>query len=363
MHSPLQIKAFGNYNIVVEQDLTAFNKFLKQSNYSKYFVLVDENTAAHCLPILENEVNGITINIIKIKSGEQYKNFETLQYIIEQLITHQADRKALLINLGGGVICDMGAFAASIYKRGIQFVHLPSTLLSMVDASVGGKTGINFNSYKNQVGTFTNPQLVYANINFLKTLPERHLKNGFAEMLKHGYLSGNLLDSINIYECLNVTDKLPKLIFSSINFKNKIVTTDFNEKAERKQLNFGHTIGHAIESYSLKNDGEKAILHGEAISAGFVIEAILGIEKCDSDKKIMSKAYLDALVIKNLYKILPEMHHTLIELMKNDKKNNTGTIQFALLKNFGQPIWDVLVTEAEIKKAFIIYNQLINHAV
>jgi len=336
MNNPFIIAAYGNYDVRIEQNLHAFNSYLKNTNYSKYFVLVDENTAAHCLPILQNEIKDVELNIIEIKSGEQHKNFETLQYIIQQLITHQADRKALLINLGGGVICDMGAFAASIYKRGIHFIQLPTTLLAMVDASVGGKTGINFNSYKNQVGTFTNPKLVYANSNFLKTLPKRQLKNGLAEMLKHGFLSGNLLSSEMVNDALAINSELQNHVFQSVNFKNEIVTLDFNEKADRKQLNYGHTIGHAIESYSLKNDGVQALLHGEAIATGFIIEALLSAKKYNDD---------------------------LIELMLHDKKNNANNIQFALLEKIGQPVWDVSISEQEIKNAFNLYNQLIENAV
>jgi len=358
MNNSLKIKAYGNYDVLVTQSLEAFNKYLKTANYSKYFVLVDENTAAHCLPILQNQVNDIELNIVQIKSGEQHKNFKTLQQIIQQLISHQADRKALLINLGGGVICDMGAFAASIYKRGINFIQLPTTLLAMVDASVGGKTGINFDGFKNQVGTFTNPQLVFANTQFLKTLPIRHRKNGFAEMLKHGFLSGSLLSAEMRNDVLELTGNLQQHIYQSVNYKNNIVTADFNEKADRKQLNFGHTIGHAIESFSLKNDGAKALLHGEAISIGFVIEAILGELKFGSDSNLVAQIYTNSLMIRDHFKILENKFDALINLMKNDKKNEAGHIKFALLKNFGQPVWDVSVTEIEIKKAFTIYNNL-----
>lgn len=358
MNKPFKIEAYGNYNVLVDQNLSAFKAFLKSTNYSKYFVLVDENTKTHCLPILQNEIKDIDLNIIEIKCGEQYKNFETLQHIIQQLISQQADRKALLINLGGGVICDMGAFAASIYKRGIDFIQMPTTLLAMVDASVGGKTGINFNSFKNQVGTFANPQLVYANIIFLKTLKERHLKNGYAEMLKHGYLSGNRLNIEDTINILALNDALSTLIFNSVQFKNKIVTADFGEKADRKQLNFGHTIGHAIESYSLKNDGADALLHGEAIAIGFIVEAIISTKKYGLDNTLVSQIAVDITQIIFSFKLTVAMYKPLFELMKNDKKNNAGTIQFALLKDFGAPVWDVAVTEKEINDAFEAYYKI-----
>lgn len=363
MANSLKIAAYGNYDVLVEQNLNAFSAYLKTTKYSQYFVLIDENTALHCLPILKDAIEGITLNIIEIKSGEQNKNFETLQQIIQQLIANQADRNALLINLGGGVICDMGAFAASIYKRGIHFVQIPTTLLAMVDASVGGKTGINFDSYKNQVGTFTNPKLVYANTEFLNTLPERHKNNGFAEMLKHGYLSGQIL-SFNDFVNFVLMDEDPStLIFNSVKFKNEIVTKDFDEKAERKQLNFGHTVGHAIESYSLKKDGESALLHGEAIATGFVVESILSQILFGRENEFLAQVRADALAISNPYKITPDKVDALIKLMMNDKKNDSGTIRFALLKNFGEPVWDVPVTEIEIKKALDYYSKLNANAV
>jgi len=357
MNSQYKIAAFGNYDVLVEQNLNLLKQYLKSTNYSKYFVLVDENTATHCLPFLEDRIEDIELNIIEIKSGEQHKNFETLQYIIQQLIEKQADRKALLFNLGGGVICDMGAFAASIYKRGIDFIQIPTTLLAMVDASVGGKTGINFDGYKNQVGTFTNPQLVYASTKFLKTLPERHLKNGFAEMLKHGYLSGQILSFDDFINFVLMGKNPSTLIFNSVKFKNE------NEKAERKQLNFGHTVGHAIESYSLKNDGESALLHGEAIATGFVVESILSCIMFGRENNFLAQVRADTMTISNPYKITPGKFDALIKLMMNDKKNDSGTIRFALLKNFGEPVWDVPVTEKEIIYALEMYHQLTKNAV
>jgi len=363
MNNRYKIAAYGDYDVLIEQDLDALKAYLSATNYSKYFVLVDENTAFHCLHFLEDKIQDIELNIIEIKSGEQHKNFETLQHIIQQLIEKQADRRILLINLGGGVICDMGAFAASIYKRGIDFIQIPTTLLAMVDASVGGKTGINFGGYKNQVGTFTNPQLVYANIKFLKTLPERHIKNGFAEMLKHGYLSGQIL-SFNDFLNFVLMGKNPStLIFNSVKFKNEIVTKDFDEKADRKQLNFGHTVGHAIESYSLKNDGESALLHGEAIATGFVVESILSCIMFGRENDFLAQVRADTMAISDPYKISTNKFDALIKLMMNDKKNDSGTIRFALLKNFGQPVWDVHVTEIEIKKALDYYNKLTSDAV
>jgi len=357
------IDAYGNYPIIITSKLNNLTIWFQQKSYSKYLVLVDENTAQHCYPILQKALSEINFKLIQIKSGETEKNFETLYFIIEELINWQTDRKALLINLGGGVIGDMGAFAASIYKRGIDFIQLPTTLLSMVDASVGGKTGINFKSFKNQVGTFCHPKLVYINSEFLDTLPERHIKNGFAEIIKHHFLSGSLAPLDLLENKSEFSQQILIQIEHSVSYKNKIVMQDFKESGPRKQLNFGHTIGHAIESYSLKNDGEKHLYHGEAISIGFILEAHLSHTKCNLSLNEMQQIIDTTLNIFKPYPIDANQYEALFNLMMNDKKNQTGEIQFALLSALGEPVWNITVTKAEIIKSFNWYKQHILHAV
>ncbi len=357
-----QIKVSGNYSIVIYEALTALKKWFQQQTYSSYFVLVDEQTAKHCLPILQNEID-FSMKVISIQSGEEQKNFTTLYNIIEQLIEAKADRKALLINLGGGVICDMGAFAASIYKRGIDFIQIPTTLLSMVDASVGGKTGINFKSYKNQVGTFSHPQMVYIYPEFLNTLSPRHLKNGYAEIIKHQFLMGEPLSEQDVASGLQLEETLIEQIKRSVSYKNKVVEADFKETGPRKQLNFGHTIGHAIEGYSLKNDAEQHLYHGEAIASGFMMEAYLSHIKCNLPKSDMDQIIQTTQHIFNPYLIEENQFEALINLMMNDKKNETGAIQFALLAALGKPVWNITVSQTEIKQTFNWYQQHILHAV
>ena len=217
------------------------------SGYSKVAILVDENTKRDCLPKLPQFENPI---IIEIKSGEENKNINTCNFIWEQLTAQHFDRNSLLINLGGGVIGDMGGFAASTYKRGIDFIQIPTTLLAMVDASVGGKLGVDFNGLKNQIGLFNNPESVLIFPEFLETLPENQLKSGFAEVVKHALISDK-----NLWEELTSTtfDKLnwEAIILTSIQIKNNIILSDPFEKGNRKKLNFGHTFGHAVESYYL----------------------------------------------------------------------------------------------------------------
>ena len=228
------------------------------STYSKVAILVDENTKRDCLfklPQIENAL------IIEIKSGEEYKNISTCNFIWEQLTINNFDRNALLINLGGGVIGDIGGFCAATYKRGLKFIHIPTTLLSMVDASVGGKVGIDFKGFKNQIGIFNNPNAVLIYPKFLETLDENELKSGFAEVVKHALI----LDDSLWLKLKNTpfTDlDWEYIIYTSVQIKNKIVLADPFEKGERKKLNFGHTFGHAIESYYLEKG--TPISHGEA---------------------------------------------------------------------------------------------------
>jgi len=334
------------------------SKPIHQIEVSNDYSIIIDNT----LEVLK-EALSFSFQVITISSGEAQKNFSTLHQIIEHLIDAEADRKALFINLGGGVICDMGAFAASIYKRGIHFIQIPTTLLSMVDASVGGKTGINFKAYKNQVGTFSHPELVYIYPNFLKTLTNRHLKNGYAEIIKHQFLMGEALSKQAIENGLNLGDVLIEQIKCSVSYKNKIVEEDFKENGPRKQLNFGHTIGHAIESYFLKNTEREPLLHGEAIAIGFVMEAWLSQQKCNLPAKDLKQIIETTHQIFKPQVIDDSQYEAILNLMMNDKKNKASNIYFALLNALGKPVWDIVVQKNEIIETFNWYKQFTKHAV
>ena len=236
------------------------------SKYSNVAILVDENSKKFCLDKLPKIKNSITI---ELNSGENYKNLSSCNFIWQQLVKHEFDRKALMLNLGGGLIGDIGGFCASTYKRGIDFIHIPTTLLSMVDASIGGKTGVNFNNIKNLVGIFNNPKSILINPEFLKTLNDQELKSGFAEVVKHA-----LIYDLSLWNQITSTEfedfNWEDIITKSIQIKNKIILQDPLEKGERKKLNFGHTYGHAIESYYI--DQGIPILHGEAIFIGMILE-------------------------------------------------------------------------------------------
>src|SRR5471030_2674109 len=238
-----------SYPIYFDNTLTELVKFINQGSYSRFFILTDENTAKYCLPLVREKIDNLdNFDIIEINAGEESKDIDFCIGIWKMLIDFGADRQSLMINLGGGVISDLGGFAASTFKRGIDFVHVPTTLLSQVDASVGGKTGIDIDSIKNIIGTFTQPKAVFIEYRFLNSLPARQILSGTAEMLKHG-----LICDAAYWELLknsDLTNPSVELIYHSVEIKNKVVIEDPRETGIRKSLNFGHTIGHAVETFS-----------------------------------------------------------------------------------------------------------------
>ena len=323
----------SNYSIWIGEN--ALSK-LDNISYSKIAILVDENTKQDCLEKLPKIDNPI---IIEIQSGERNKNLNTCEAIWKKLTYHEFDRDSLLINLGGGVIGDIGGFCASNYKRGINFIHIPTTLLAMVDASIGGKLGVNFNNLKNQIGLFRDPSLVIIDPKFLVTLPENELRSGFAEVVKHALISDNTLwDKITKtpFEKLEWNN----IIITSVKIKNRIVLDDPKEKGERKKLNFGHTFGHAIESYYLEK--KNTILHGEAIFMGILLET--EISKLSYIEKNKVKNY----ILSNFNLPYTPQKKELIKFLKNDKKNQEKKINFSLLNRIGNCTIDNLLTEDEL---------------
>jgi len=326
------------------------NSLLSKKSYSKLFVIVDENTDKYCLEYFKSKTS-INPNVLKIKSGEKNKNLETCKEVWYNLTEMDADRMTLIINLGGGVITDMGGFIASTYKRGINYVNVPTTLLSMVDASVGGKTGVDFGILKNQIGTFYDPQGVIVDPFFLNTLSENQILSGYAEIFKHSLISENQL-----FRDLIKHEKISydlKTIYQSIQVKNNIVLVDKKESKERKSLNFGHTLGHAIESFFLNTN--KKLLHGEAISIGIILASFISNKLFNfSEMDLKSiKSHLDKLY--NKVEINDNEIDGIIELLKHDKKNSHGNINFILIKEIGKPIYDIKVSNELIKESFKYY--------
>jgi len=346
----------AGHAIHFETRLGPLMDIIESGQYSKIFVFADRNTSEYCLPLFQemlDDFNGF--DLIETDPGEENKNIDFCIGIWKTLLDFGADRKCLMINLGGGVITDMGGFVASTYKRGIDFINIPTTLLSQVDASVGGKTGIDIDSVKNMVGTFSLPQAVFIETAFLKTVPEWELLSGFAEMIKHGLI----VDS-NYYHALKSCSYLemdPKSIYDSVVIKNDVVTADPQEKGLRKILNYGHTIGHAVETYALINDASP-LTHGEAIAIGMICEAYLSVKN-----NTLTKADLEDLTtyMANLYPayhLKTESFTELLALMQSDKKNENGQIMFSLLSRIGKCDFNCRVTESDILESFDYYNNI-----
>ncbi len=309
---------------------------------SQVFILTDENVAPFWLPEVAHWLHCDSAIDIVIKPGEQHKNLQTVQRIWKTFMKHHADRNALLINLGGGVITDMGGFAASTYKRGIKFINVPTTLLAMVDAAIGGKTGIDFGGAKNQIGTFADAEEVLIDPVFLSTLPRREILSGLAEMLKYGFIADAKLLEINL-------ENYQYYIPLAGEIKREIVAQDPYEAGLRKILNFGHTIGHAIESHCLTTD--YPLLHGEAVALGMAAALWLSVKLCGLDEKVLHDFEKQLpMLLSEAEILLSEANiEPILGYLVHDKKNKGDKTQFVLLESLGKPIWGVEIPEDTLR--------------
>ena len=336
---------------------TEINNYVKTKTPSNIFILVDTNTHDYCLPkFLERlESNDIVVEVMEMPNGEDHKTIDICMGIWEALSEYNADRKSLLINLGGGVVTDLGGFVASTYMRGISYINVPTSLLAMVDASVGGKTGVDLGALKNQVGVINEGEMVAVDTSFLDTLPQNEMVSGFAEMLKHGLIYDKAYwETLTHLEDLDISD-LDQLIYDSILIKNQVVTADPTEQGLRKILNFGHTLGHAIESYFLENDDKTTLLHGEAIAVGMILEAYLSTKICGLSAEELE--IINSGILKTFTKIeisKNDQKH-IVTLLKHDKKNSHGIVKFVLLEAIGTPKIDCVVSNELISEAFDYY--------
>lgn len=332
------------------KDLLAF---LSTKNYSSLAVLVDEHTQAYCYPLIQNALPDHSV--ISVKSGEEQKTLETCSIIWESMTARALDRHACVIVLGGGVLGDMGGFCAATYKRGIDFILMPTTLLAQVDASIGGKLGVDFNTFKNHIGVFQQPALTMLYAGFLNTLPKDELRSGFAEVIKHTLISDSVMWKV-ISQLPLETQNWDDLLRHSVAFKARVTSEDPKEKGLRKILNAGHTIGHAVESYLL-GTGQR-ILHGEAIAIGLIAECFLARERkmvteqdfrsiSDYILKIFGKVDLDSAAIEDSAKLTVQ-----------DKKNKGNKILCVLLKGIGNAQWDCEISQEEVKRALAFYQSL-----
>ncbi len=338
---------------------TALNAYLEKSDHSKVFILVDSNTHEYCLSLLMSKIEKeYDIEVIEIESGEIHKNIETCSGIWNALSELQADRKSLMINLGGGVITDLGGFIACTFKRGIKYINIPTSLLAMVDASVGGKTGVDLGNLKNMVGVISESEMVLIDTEYLSTLPVNQMCSGFAEMLKHGLIQDQAYwEKISDLSQLELDD-LDEMIYDSVVIKNKIVFEDPTEQNIRKYLNFGHTLGHAIESFYLTHPEKPTLLHGEAIAIGMIMESYISKELLSLSNNDLQDISDVILATFPKIEIDPNDYQNIMNLLIHDKKNEKGNIYFVLLNTIGEAKYNCIVSDDLILKSFGYYNSL-----
>lgn len=332
----------------LERDLV---NAIAECEHDKIFILTDQTTHDMCLPKLHNFLCLKGAQSIVIKAGDTNKTLDSLAEVWTALSQGGATRHSLMINLGGGMVTDLGGFAASTFKRGIDFINIPTTLLAMVDASVGGKTGINFGGLKNEIGVFSDSKFVIINTQFLDTLDHDNICSGYAEMLKHGLISDNKHWAELVGFNLAQPDlaQLQRMVAESIKVKERIVTEDPHEHGIRKALNLGHTVGHALESFAMKHG--RPVLHGYAVAYGMVCELYLSARKTDFPT---DKIHQTVRFILDHYGRLPytcDDYPELLELMRHDKKNTSGIINFTLLGGIGDIRINQTATKEEIEEA------------
>lgn len=357
MFAVMKISVGPEYDITLAKIGSDQFDWLRARNYGGWVVVMDELTVIHCLPLIEAYLTGLPVVKIVVPQGEPHKHLETCRYIWEEMFVGGVGRRWCCLNLGGGVVGDMGGFAAATFKRGIDVIQLPTTVLSQVDSSVGGKLGIDFYEVKNSIGLFRNPEAVWVDVNFLQTLAAREIRSGYAEIVKHALIAdGEQWDRLRQITDLGSVAWFD-LIASSVVIKRDIVLLDPFERGLRKALNFGHTVGHAVESYFL--DTEYRLLHGEAIAAGMIAESFLSTEA-----GLLDEAHLAEI---SDYLIATFGHHPipltsfprLIELMRQDKKNESAEINFTFLQRPGTAVVNKTATVGVIERSLEFYNGLV----
>jgi 3-dehydroquinate synthase len=343
----------------LNHEFAELKRFIQNGNYSKVIILADTNSALYCYPLIKSILP--VHELIKIEHGEENKNLQTCSFIWQKMTELELDRKALLVNIGGGVIGDMGGFCAATYKRGIDFIQIPTTLLSQVDASVGGKLGIDFQSFKNHIGVFQLPKAVFIYPDFLKTLSKQEIRSGYAEIIKHCLIKDGQewknLQRISKENLYSLSFDLQLVIKHSVEIKAQVVQEDPTEKGLRKVLNFGHTLGHAIETYFLNTS--KKMLHGEAIAVGMILEALLSLKKGFISQSEFNQIQQYIYSIFDPISLLESDIKAIIPLTLQDKKNSHGKVKFSLLKSIGDCGFDFEISESEMREVLSTLNKKI----
>lgn len=338
---------------------SSFSEKLNSFKNEKIILFADENTSEACVSYLLTQFEQLSeAEVIMIPAGELHKTVEIVENIWQVLSEYQVSRHDLLVNVGGGMITDMGGFIASCYKRGVEFINVPTSLLGMVDASIGGKTGVNLGHFKNQIGVFSHPIAVYIDPIFLSTLPKEELMSGFAELLKHGLISDALLYA-EVLAQMEEPEGIPvELLRDAIEIKNKVVTADPFEKGERKKLNFGHTFGHVIEGFYM---GREGVSHGWAVAIGMIFESYLSYKRGLLKLEDFEKIEQDLTKWYNIPPFSNEDMQQMVSWLTNDKKNRSGKIQCCLLEGIGKCTFDHEVTQNEAVEVFLHFkNKQIN---
>ena len=350
----------SHYPIHIDNSLSSLNQFIEDhgNEFSKYFILVDENTHSACIPTLLAKVKSLQrADILEVDAGEVNKNFQAAVGLWKALIENNADRHTLLINLGGGLVSDLGGFVASVFKRGIPFIHIPTSLLGQIDAAVGSKTAIDLDGAKNQIGTFAHPQAVFICQDFLKNLPDREFFSAFGELIKYALIASPRMLDVIINQEISRELEMDLLIRECIEIKNQLVEEDLYEKGKRKILNFGHTIGHALESLSLTRT-KRRLLHGEAVALGIIVELYLSVQILNFPEDIQKKIEQYILDNFDLFPIGEADFNTLFDWMIKDKKNQSGNISFVLLEGVGIPLFNQNIDKEKIQEALLYYANL-----
>ena len=369
MHYPIKVKEIDISDLYsgtsVFSSITDYlQKHFNSSN--QLFILVDENTKIHCLPGLQSFVPKLqNAQVIEVKSGDKWKSIDSAVHVWSTLSENHADRDSILVNLGGGAISDLGGFVAATYKRGITYMNVPTTLLAMTDAAIGGKTGINLNNVKNQIGVFALPRAVFIYTGFLRTLDKHHLLNGIAEVMKYGLILDhglwNKLLKMDFKRLVNEPFKdsmWDDLIKKTVKTKSDIAEKDFRDMKERKYLNFGHTFGHAFETFSM-NDNQDGLSHGHAVALGMICESYLSTLKTKLPQQDMNEIVS---VITSNFSLLPiprDAYDNIFNIIKRDKKSIRGEIAFTLLKSPGNAMINQFCNYEMIEKSLDFYCGLI----
>ena len=351
-----------NQRVIISQNLeTELAIAISECEHDRLFVLTDEVTHEQCLPLVKDFFCLKDAQVITIGSTDVHKDLQSLTHVWQALGEGGADRHSCLINLGGGMVTDLGGFAASTFKRGIDFINIPTTLLSMVDASVGGKTGINFNGLKNEVGVFNDSRYVILDTHFLRTLDDQNIRSGYAEMLKHGLISDPSTWAELLQFDLAQPDlaRLQAMVAKSVRVKENVVKRDPHEKGIRKALNYGHTFGHAFESFSLKHhrEDEAPILHGYAVAYGLICELYLSVVKAGFPSDQMRQTVSFIRDNYGRFDITCDDYDELLALMRHDKKNTSGIINFTLLDAIGDVLINQTATDEEIRDALDFFRE------